>query len=316
MKKIFLYCHDTLAFGHISRMLNIYHVLSSEHDVYMIFWWNIPKWHIHNLNYINLPIVDESDIYIQSKKIKKILKKRKKILQELCITHMPDILLIDYFPFGRVALKDEIEYLINTVKIKNYRSKVYTFMRDIFYASNTCVNHKEYIQVKEDIFYFFGHPYMYIVENCYNTFHLYTQKWSYQQEQFLKFIWKESLEEGIWYNLFIEYYFQNNILDGCLIFGDESMHQLSMEFHFSFKVRENFHYLWYLLPQWRDTQYKARKQEYILFSFWGAIFNYDIYMSLLEKISSLSKIPIKCVLPFFKDTEKLWEIQKNFYEKI
>ena len=137
MKKVFLYCHDTLAFGHISRMLNIYHVLSQDHDVYMIFWGKVPEKHVRDKNYISLPILQEKDIFENPKISSKILQDRKKILQRSIGVHKPDTLLIDYFPFGRIALKDEIEEIIKYIKEYKQEAKIYTFMRDIFHASST-----------------------------------------------------------------------------------------------------------------------------------------------------------------------------------
>lgn len=287
MKKIVLYCHDNLWFWHISRTLNIYHALKNSFEVYIIIWGKVPEEHFQWVSYIALPHIEEINIFNSHRVSESLMDMRKNKMQRFIDEFQPDVLGIDYFPFGRIWLQPEIDFLMRQVKKKPW-SKVYSYMRDIF-SGEICVRKEDIQWVREKIEDYFGEDFSYILR--YSFFKLY---------QYIK---TSNISKTTLSQLLLEQYLNENTLDGILVFWDKKYYVLEDEFSLCQNHRDKFFYLWYLLPQRYPKILdipSISEKKYILLSFWGSIFHRKNFIRIMKILSFQKEYTIKCMIPFFQ----------------
>jgi len=138
-KKVIFYCQHVLGLGHLIRGLEIVRGLSELFEVSFLNGGEItPEIAIpSSVEVINLPPV-KSDagfrgIYTvnDSEKIDEILEKRKRLIIDHYQRLLPDLLVIELFPFGRRTFAGELVPLLEHIRLGGRRTKVVCSLRDI-----------------------------------------------------------------------------------------------------------------------------------------------------------------------------------------
>jgi predicted glycosyltransferase len=138
-KKVIFYCQHVLGLGHLIRGLEIVRGLSEFFDVSFLNGGEItheiaiPS----SVEVVNLPPV-KSDaefrgIYTvnDSEKIDETLEKRKGLIIDHYQRILPDLLVIELFPFGRRTFAGELVPLLEQIRLGGRRTKVICSLRDI-----------------------------------------------------------------------------------------------------------------------------------------------------------------------------------------
>ena len=135
---IFFYYHHFGGLGHGMRIYSICKALKDAYPPCRLFVINSgkpqPELHIDKYaSVINLPFFKAKCGLFSGLSSKEgsdsTFKKRKRILEELIRRFTPDAAIFEHYPFGRNALKKEIEYFISLLKIK--KIPAYSCVRDI-----------------------------------------------------------------------------------------------------------------------------------------------------------------------------------------
>jgi predicted glycosyltransferase len=130
MEKVYLYVHDEKGYGHLSRMLKIYHSLCPHYNVCILLSGTL-KIHDSSIKYIQLPYVTEFEPRLLDRTpIEKDLKKRREFIERKLGKDEKFSLYIDYFPYGRHAFYKELDMLIDMSQSSG--GQVFCVMRDIF----------------------------------------------------------------------------------------------------------------------------------------------------------------------------------------
>ncbi len=139
--KIALYCQNVLGIGHLSRSLNLARELVTHHQLHFIqggpkvdLTLNHPHFHHHYLPPLLMDL--EGKLFAPGLiEIDKVWNQRQNELE--AIGSRPfDIVLVEFFPFGRYQFKDEILRFIDSQRRLNPKCKVICSMRDIYTLKN------------------------------------------------------------------------------------------------------------------------------------------------------------------------------------
>jgi predicted glycosyltransferase len=138
-KKLIFYCQHVLGLGHLIRGLELVRGLSEYFDICFLNGGEItsdieiPS----SVEVINLPPV-KSDAEFQgihtvndSDKIDEILELRKGLIIDLYRRTLPELLVIELFPFGRRIFAGELVPLLEQIRLGGRRTKVVCSLRDI-----------------------------------------------------------------------------------------------------------------------------------------------------------------------------------------
>lgn len=138
MKKILVYLHSTYWIWHSKRISLIVWNLVKNYE----FWVDVlMSWLDHrflfenfrNVSVFLLPKLEYQNFYLVENSLnskKSFL--RKQIIKKLIQKNDYCLLLIEYFPFWRLYLRDEIVPMFDCLKNKNDEIKIFTSLRDIF----------------------------------------------------------------------------------------------------------------------------------------------------------------------------------------
>jgi predicted glycosyltransferase len=144
MPKIMFWCQDLSGTGHFIRTIEIATSLTSFFEVCFINGGEIiPDFKIpSDIKIINLPAIKRN---IESKEIQaadlsqnlKVIKEyRKNKLLEVFDKFIPDILVTEFFPFGRLIFSDELIALLERARLKDSSTKIVSSVRDILAKRN------------------------------------------------------------------------------------------------------------------------------------------------------------------------------------
>lgn len=142
MPRIMFWCQDLSGTGHFVRSMEIANSLTKFFDVCLINGGEvIPGFEVKsNMTIINLPAIKRN---IKSKEIHPadlsksfdvIKEYRKNKLLDVFNQFIPDILVTEFFPFGRLIFSDELIPLIE--RAKSNSTKIVSSVRDILAKRN------------------------------------------------------------------------------------------------------------------------------------------------------------------------------------
>jgi len=280
MKIIFLYVHDEKGYGHLSRMIKVYDILSIKFSPIFLIGGTLkpPVWR----EYFKLPYATEFENYddggIQDHKNLQI---RKKFIKELLDRYDNYDILIDYFPFGRIIFCDEFDMMIHETHKK--WGKIYSVMRDIF----------RWIQKRDEKYYKEA-------INILGEKNIVIYNWECWTKDFQRKIYSHLKE--YWYihaaeNILVQFYLHAWRIDNILVFWDEDFYDIRDEFFLTKKEKEKFLFMWYLMwNKSRDQKPVVNKEPYILISFGWNIFDMKVFLELLFLCSQVENISFKIVL--------------------
>lgn len=139
--KIALYCQNVLGIGHISRSLNICEELSKEHQVTFIqggprIGITLTNSHYHH-RYLEPLLMDLEGVLYSPNGLDthQVFLQRKAELETLS-KELFDVVIVEFFPFGRYQFKEEVLTFINRQRALNPKCKVICSMRDIYTIKN------------------------------------------------------------------------------------------------------------------------------------------------------------------------------------
>jgi predicted glycosyltransferase len=141
-RKILIYFYHCRTFGHTRRVFNIAQALASDpiNEVLVISSGESPSFFKPHMGFeivqipALIPIDDSFDGYRPRMKTIPfaVLNQWRKSLIKECLTHfIPDVVILEMFPFDRLGLEDEFMELINFSRFKNPNVRVMSSMRDI-----------------------------------------------------------------------------------------------------------------------------------------------------------------------------------------
>src|SRR5262245_55403707 len=151
-KKVIFYCQHVLGLGHLIRGLEIVRGLSECFDVSFLNGGEItPDIALpSSVEIINLPAV-KSDAEFRrihtvnyTEMIDEILEMRKGLIIDHYQRILPDLLVIELFPFGRRTFAGELIPLLEEIRLGGGRTKVVCSLRDIL------VSKREQAQFEEE----------------------------------------------------------------------------------------------------------------------------------------------------------------------
>lgn len=292
--KVYLYVHDEKWFWHLSRMLKIYHAIKSKYSPCILIWWALEITD-DTISHIRLPESTEFENKNDSKKEKSLKNKRKQYIESVLMGNEYSFLLIDYFPFWRHAFFDEMDSMINITHKKSW--KVYTIMRDIF-----TWNKQREAQYYSDAFtrikdHYYPKTYSEVVSN--------------NQRRVYKYL------SDNWYkhaavNLFLKYYLSVWKIDNILVFWDKNIYDIRDEFFLTDREKEQFKFLWYIIPDREKEVHHPIEKPYILISPWWNIFNIKFFFELLSVCRSLKEVRFKVIVGNMIDNKLKHTIVSRF----
>ncbi len=138
MKKVLFYCQHLLGIGHVTRSLSIVNELSKSFAVtYVQGGPEVPLRPVAVVKKVQLDplLMRESDstLYdpLEKRSVEEIFQSRKNQLSALGAF---DAIVIELFPFGRRKFRKEVFHLLEEMKKKNSKVKVFCSVRDILVA--------------------------------------------------------------------------------------------------------------------------------------------------------------------------------------
>lgn len=249
-KNVLLYCQSNYGRGHFMRMLKIYHALSSFCNVKMIVSWSYTPHLLVGVNHFIVRKWGLQGINIQD------------YIQENFWDFLPDIFLIDFFPFWKLNLKEDIDVFINFTQ--DNKGKVFSVMRDIFDGKQIISDEENQKAIAS---YFINNYYKDALYKAYET-------WN---EKFLS-------------QVLIQKYIENKLIDGFLVFWQKEFYDISKEYSLSLDIQQHIYYLWYLLPEGKKNHWETNRKEHIVVtvsSGWG----FHNKRNFLKLLVLLWKIP-------------------------
>ncbi|MCI0664179.1 MAG: glycosyl transferase [Acidobacteria bacterium] len=149
-KKVIFYCQHVLGLGHLIRSLEIVRGISEYFDVTLLNGGEITPDIALPSSIVNLPPV-KSDAEFRgihtvndTEKIDEILEMRKRLIIEHYQRILPDLLVVELFPFGRRTFAGELVPLLEQIRLGGRRTKVVCSLRDIL------VSKREQAQFEEE----------------------------------------------------------------------------------------------------------------------------------------------------------------------
>lgn len=153
--RIALYCQNVFGVGHLRRSLSICQTLLKDHEVHFIqggpdvgLTLNDESFHHHYLP----PLLMSKDGVLyspQGKSVEEVLSQRIEVLGR--DTKKFDVLIIEFFPFGRYQFRDEIFTLIDGLKKRSEKLQIYASMRDIYTLKNDLSKRDKRAKYAKDI---------------------------------------------------------------------------------------------------------------------------------------------------------------------
>ena len=255
--KCVLLFKDDFWLGHLPFFRIICASLLEKHEVYIFLYSDVKHTNFPWANIIVLP---------QELLDKKYNKKRNDFLCRHIQTINIDIFLVDFFPFGRFESIFDID-IISWHVHKNW-GKVLSFMRDIYYW-------KEVIK-KEIYSNFLNHLQPWNHKN----FSKVMEKWLFPLFSMMK---KAKINDIYYVQLYIDYVFEKNIIDGILVFWDKNFFDIRDEFLLSDQDRLKWYHVWYI-PGNKSIRYiwNEKVQKKILISTWWNVTSRKDFIALLQ----------------------------------
>jgi len=153
-KKVLIYFYHCGTFGHTRRVFNIAQELASDplNEVLVISGGEGTPFYKPTMQFelIQIPaLVPNVDSFagyrpkMKSIPIDALLKWRQVLLKECVVNFVPDILILEMFPFDRLGLEKEFTELIHTSRNLNPKVKVISSVRDIPETENTYWKHHQ-----------------------------------------------------------------------------------------------------------------------------------------------------------------------------
>jgi predicted glycosyltransferase len=92
--------------------------LATAHEVVIAYGGPPVPWQLENVTLVTMPVLsdnpaDRSNVTSPYYSLDYVRQQRRAILLDLCRKFIPDFLIIEHFPFGRLAFRDEIMALIS-----------------------------------------------------------------------------------------------------------------------------------------------------------------------------------------------------------
>lgn len=295
MEKVYLYVHDEKGYGHLSRMLKIYHTLSPYFDTCILLSGTL-KIQDPSVQYIQLPYVTEFEpMLLDRTPIEKELKKRREYIQSKLAHGEKFSLYIDYFPYGRHAFYKEIDMLIDMSQSSWWQT--YCVMRDIFMGVSL-FSEEQYLEVVQNM------------REYYYPKSLDELIWS-DKEKIFQYLVRYSDVRMI-VDIFLDSYLRYGKIDKVLVFWDRDVYDIRDETPLSSKYADKFVFLWYLLPKSWNVLKTVDSEPYVLISAGGNIFDIKKFLSLLVLCSCVSWYRFKIVIGGMLE-KKLWsQIRDKF----
>jgi predicted glycosyltransferase len=134
LKKVLIYAHDGVGYGHISRMANFANELNkrNNYDILIISGYGRLLDFIGNsFNNVKLPSYD-SEKFSENKK-RDILLLRQNIIKVIVDSERFDYFIVDFFPLGK---KGELEEILNLMKIKYTKTTTILTLRGVLFCKN------------------------------------------------------------------------------------------------------------------------------------------------------------------------------------
>lgn len=225
-------------------------------------------------------------------------KNENEYLEKILKNYPPDILLVDFFPFGRYKHIDKFLFLLYSVK--KYDTKSYSIMRDIYdgerLLESSKIKYQQLLRKK-----IFGYDWI-------NFFHCI--------QEIIIFSYKNDLEKELIASI-VEYSLKDSIIDDIFVFWNLNEHDITSEVGIEKNsiLQKKFKYLWYMLTH----QYIFRpywSEKYILINFWWNIFDIKKFYNILYICRKLEGIHFKIILWKFTHEGIKRNIMRDFGNSI
>ena len=142
-KRILAYFYHCQTLGHSRRILNLCRELKrkGEYEVILVSGGQYPAYFedANEIEILQIPtLIPKTNLFQGhqpknlSLPLKSVMNIRSKMLNSICREYEPDLVICEFFPFGRFFLDNEIKSMIKTCKKVNSEVKVISCMRDIW----------------------------------------------------------------------------------------------------------------------------------------------------------------------------------------
>lgn len=283
-KNIVFYFEDKSGFGHICGLDFFFNALKKEHNILLFFSGDYRKHVLLNgVKTIHLPFSEKNEKHIKRQKIALIASTLRNF--------KPDIFMMDYYPFWKFQMRQEMREIISQTKWNN--GKVYCFMRDI-HTGIKWLSQEEYQYHSESFRKVFG-----------VSAH---EQMLRDEEQVLRVLAHNLEWQFFRVNLFLEHYLSHGYIDNILVFWDKNIHNLSHEFNLSQELKDKFIHIGYIVDS-IGRRYKVPRGESkkIIVSSWGNVTSEKQFLQLLINVQKLSG---------YKVDVFLWDFLRPEYRKL
>ncbi len=133
-----MYCHHSVGIGHLVRSLGIITALRADYDITLISGGEYPEGIVvpTGIQFHQLPAVrlanDTTLIDVTGNDtISDVMSKRKQMIKDIYKSVMPDVIITELFPFGRMQFIGEIMPILKLAKSGIKKTLVFSSLRDI-----------------------------------------------------------------------------------------------------------------------------------------------------------------------------------------
>ena len=137
-KKVFFYCQHSMGIGHLVRSFALVNSLKKSFEVTLVSGGDFPKGMKipKGINFVQLPPIgiDANNCLTAigtDESAYKVMKIRQKKVVNLFKEIQPDILITEYFPFGKIQFMGELLPVLKSIKVNNMPVQVVCSLRDI-----------------------------------------------------------------------------------------------------------------------------------------------------------------------------------------
>lgn len=137
-KKVFFYCQHSMGIGHLVRSFALVNSLKKSFSVTLVSGGDFPKGIKipKGINFVQLPPIgiDANNCLTAigtDVSAYKVMKIRQKKVITLFKKIQPDILITEYFPFGKIQFMGELLPVLKSIKANNTSVQVVCSLRDI-----------------------------------------------------------------------------------------------------------------------------------------------------------------------------------------
>ena len=281
-KKYLLYFDDVYGLWHVPFFEYICKILCENgDDVVVIIGSKYPEWFLADINIVK-EFLYWSDIQ-HTQRDKYEVGIRLWNISSIIHSHVPDVFLLDHFPFWKFSNIDELGLIFQLFSEDTSR-RIVSFVRDI-YMGQKFLNQEGYDKMTQAL------------RKSNRLFQNEAQVWD------LKIINNE-FSEPFYKKVYMTYFLLKNflwsVIDGIIVFWDKKVHDLNCELDLNASQQKRLFHVWYI-PEtpWSINSFTTqaeKKEKKVLISTGGNLANPIMFMSLLEKLSQDQSLNIRVLL--------------------